>query len=148
MDFIYPHKGNLKKTDLNRHTNIHNILSYTLTNTQQRDYRDRFIYSSISNLSLFIHHTAKPSLFCCISMETNRLLSTGVQLVTGHHGWKRFWSQSGWDPGTERASVACGEYVMVPPGLVTAVCVFPFISSENLPHYGPEHRLHKQWGRN
>lgn len=26
--------------------------------------------------------------------------------------------------------MACGEYVMVPPGLVTAMCVFPFISSE------------------
>lgn len=30
----------------------------------------------------------------------------------------------------ERGSVVCGEYVMVPPGLVTAMCVFPFISSE------------------
>lgn len=34
------------------------------------------------------------------------------------------------EPGKERGSVACGEYVMVPPGLVTAMCVFPFISSE------------------
>lgn len=48
----------------------------------------------------------------------------------GHQGWKWFWSQSGWEPVTERGSVACGEYVMVPPGLVTAMCVFPFISSE------------------
>ena len=48
----------------------------------------------------------------------------------GHQGWKQFWSQSGWEPGTARGSVACGEYVMVPPGLVTAMCVFPFISSE------------------
>lgn len=27
-------------------------------------------------------------------------------------------------------SVACGEYTMVPAGLVTTMCVFPFISSE------------------
>lgn len=32
--------------------------------------------------------------------------------------------------GRRGGFVACGEYVMVPPGLVTAMCVFPFISSE------------------
>lgn len=32
--------------------------------------------------------------------------------------------------GRRGGSVACGEYVMVPLGLVTAMCVLPFISSE------------------
>lgn len=32
--------------------------------------------------------------------------------------------------GRRGGLVACGEYVMVPPGLVTTMCVFPFISSE------------------
>lgn len=35
------------------------------------------------------------------------------------------------------ASVACGEYTMVPAGLVTAMCVFPFISSETSHIMGP-----------
>ena len=73
-------------------------------------------------------HTAWSSWLCCISMETNGLLGWGPPI--GHQGWKRFWSQSGWEPGKERGFVACGEYVMVPPGLVTTMCVFPFISSE------------------
>ena len=36
----------------------------------------------------------------------------------------------GGNRGRRGGSVACGEYVMVPPGLVTTMCVFPFISSE------------------
>lgn len=54
----------------------------------------------------------------------------GVQPLMGHKGWKQFWSQSGWELGMERGSVACGECVMVPLGLVTTMCVFPFISTE------------------
>ncbi len=33
--------------------------------------------------------------------------------------------------------MACGEYGMVPPGFVTAMCVFPFISSETCHNMGP-----------
>lgn len=32
--------------------------------------------------------------------------------------------------GGRGGPAACGEYATVPPGLVTAMCVFPFISSE------------------
>lgn len=32
--------------------------------------------------------------------------------------------------GGKRGPAACGEYATVPLGLVTAMCVFPFISSE------------------
>lgn len=32
--------------------------------------------------------------------------------------------------GGRGGPVACGEHAMVPPGLVTTMCVFPFISSE------------------
>lgn len=36
----------------------------------------------------------------------------------------------GGNQGKRGGAVACGKYVMVPAGLVTAMCVFPFISSE------------------
>lgn len=78
----------------------------------------------------FIQHSARPSLLCCISTETNGLLGRGYSHWWDTRDGNGSGARVGGNQGKERGSVACGEYVMVPPGLVTAMCVFPFISSE------------------